>query len=83
MSDSSQSRWKELCLEALLESDEKRLAELVQATEVAIGDRARHLSSSSDHQKERAEVSVANAALLSIKTHKLRWPPVAANDGCP
>ena len=81
MSDSSPSWWKELCLEALLESDEKRLTELVQATEVAMDDRARHLSNSSDHQKERVEMAFANAALLSIKTHKLGWPPVSARNG--
>lgn len=81
MSDPSPSWWKELWLESMLESDEKRLTELVQITEVAIGDRARQLSNSSDHQKERGEMAVANASLLSIKTHKLGWPPVSASDG--
>jgi hypothetical protein len=81
MSDSSPSSWKELCLQALLESDKVRLTELVRATEQAIGDRAQQLSNSSNHQKERHEMAVANAALLSTKTHKLGWPPVSANDG--
>jgi hypothetical protein len=82
MSDSSPSSWKELYLEALLESDEERLTELVQTTEQAIALRAQQLTNPSDHQKERREMAGANAALLSVKTNKLGWPPVSASDAC-
>ena len=81
MSNFSLSSWKELCVQALLKLDKEELTELVQATEVAIGDRARYLSNSSEHQKERREMAVAHASVLSIKTQKLGWPPVSANDG--
>ena len=81
MSESSPWSWKELWLEALLESDEKRLTELIKATEQAMANRAQQLSNSSDHEKERREMALANTALLSIKTHKLGWPAVSARDG--
>ena len=52
-----------------------------EATEQAIALRAQELLNSPDHHNERSEMTVANAALLSMKTHKLGWPPVSARDG--
>jgi hypothetical protein len=76
-----QTSWKELFLGALIESNKEKLTELVQATEKAIAFRAQELLNSPDHREERSEMAVAHAALLSIKTHKLGWPPVSARDG--
>ena len=72
--------WKELYLEALLESDKEKLTELIQATEHAIALRAQEVLTSTDHHQERAEMAIAHASLLSIKTHKLGWPPVTARN---
>jgi xanthine dehydrogenase molybdopterin-binding subunit B len=73
--------WKELYLRVLIESDKEKLTGLIQAVEHAIASRAWELLDSSDHHDERNEMAAANAALLSIKTHKLGWPPVCARDG--
>jgi hypothetical protein len=73
--------WKELYLWVLIESDKEKLTELVQATEQAIALRAQELLNSPDHHKERSEMTVARAALLSLKTHKLGWPAVSVSDG--
>jgi hypothetical protein len=81
MRDSYPISWKELFLWALIESDKEKLTGLIQAIERAIASRAQELSNSPDHHEERSEMAVANAALLSIKTHKLSWPPVSARDG--
>ena len=79
MQDSYLMSWKELYLQTLLESETEKLTELVQATELAMADRAQQLSSSSDHHEERSEMAVAKASLLSIKTHKLGWPGVLSD----
>jgi hypothetical protein len=76
-----QTSWKELFLWALIESDKEKLTGLIQAIERAIASRAQELFNSPDHHEERSEMAAANAALLSIKTHKLGWPPVSASDG--
>jgi hypothetical protein len=81
MRDSYRISWKELYLWALIESDKGKLTGLIQAIEHAIADRAQELSKSPDHYEERSEMAAANAALLSMKTHKLGWPPVSARDG--
>jgi hypothetical protein len=65
----------------LIESDKEQLTVLVQAAEQAIALRAQELLNSADHHDERNEMAAANAALLSIKTHKLGWPAVSARDG--
>jgi hypothetical protein len=74
MQDSYPMSWKELYLQALLESDTEKLTELVQATELAIT--ARELSGSAS-DKERGDMAVAKESLLGIKIHKLGWPPVS------
>jgi hypothetical protein len=76
MGKSDPTLWKELYLQALLESDTEKLTELVQATEQAIVLRAQELLNSSDHHEERSEMAVAKASLLAIKVHKLGWPAV-------
>jgi hypothetical protein len=81
MRDSYPIPWKELYLWALIESDKEKLTELIQAIEQAIARRARALLNSPDHHKERDEMAIALASLLSMKTHKLGWPPVSARDG--
>ena len=76
-----QTSWKELYLRAVLESDKEQLTGLVEATEQAIALRAQELLKSTDHHEERGEMAIAQESLLSIKTHKLGWPPVSARDG--
>jgi hypothetical protein len=51
-----------------------KLTALVRASERAIFLRQQELRNSSDHHEERSEMSVAELALLTIKTHKLGWP---------
>jgi hypothetical protein len=81
MRDSYPASWKDLYLQTVLESDREKLTGLVQATEHAIALRAQKLLNSADHHEERDEMAVAYASLLSIKTNKLGWRPVSANDG--
>lgn len=68
------SSWQELYLNALTETDQKKLSELIQAVEGAMFLRWQELANSTDHREERSEMHVASAALLAIKTHKLGWP---------
>ena len=63
--------WKQPFLRALEESDRQKLRELVYASERAIFLRQQELKNSSDHHEERSEMSVAEMALQTIKTHKL------------
>jgi hypothetical protein len=74
MQDSYLMSWKELYLQALLESDTEKLRELVQATELAMA--ARELSGSASN-KERGDMAVAKESLLGIKVKKLGWPSVS------
>ena len=70
--------WKQPVLEALRESDERRLGELVLAAEHAIILRQQELKHSSDHHEERSEMQVAIAALLTLSVYKLgsrSFPP--------
>jgi hypothetical protein len=78
MQDSYLMSWKDLYLQALLESDREKLTELVLATEQAISLRAQELLNSSDHHEELSEIPVAKGSLLAIKVHKLGWPSVSA-----
>jgi hypothetical protein len=63
--------WKQPFLQALEESDKQKLGELVYASEHAIFLRQQELKNSSDFHEERSEMSVAEVALLTIKTYKL------------
>ncbi len=81
MRDSCPISWKELYLWALIGSDKEKLTGLIQAIERAIASRAQELFNSPDHYEEPSEMAAANAALLSMKTHKLGWPPMSARDG--
>jgi hypothetical protein len=81
MRDSYAISWKELFLWALIESDKEKLTELVHAIEHTMASRADELLKFPNHQDERREIAAAHTALLSIKTHKLGWPPVSARDG--
>jgi hypothetical protein len=63
--------WKQRFLQALEESDNQKLGELVYASEHAIFLRQRELKNSSDHLAERSEMSVAEVVLQTIRTHKL------------
>ncbi len=75
------SSWKEPYRQALKESDERKLIELVQAAELAIVLRLEELEKLTDNQEERAELKRASAGLLAIKTHKLGWPSVPVTAG--
>ena len=77
MQDSYLMSWKELYLQALLESDTEKLTELVHSTEQAILLRT---ISGSVSQEERSEMAVAKASLLSIKARRLGWPSIPLRD---
>jgi hypothetical protein len=81
MRDCYAASWKDLYLQTVLESDIEQLTVLVQATEQLIALRAQELVNSTERREERAEMAVALASLLSIKTHKLGWPPLSTGDG--
>jgi hypothetical protein len=76
MQNSYSKLWRELHRKTLWESEEEKLKELVQATELAILLRLQELESSADSHEERTELENAAADLLAIKTHKLGWPQV-------
>jgi hypothetical protein len=76
MPDSYPTFWKEPYHQALKESDEQKLSELVHAAEYAIVLRLQELENSTGHGEERAEMKRASADLLVIKTYKLGWPRV-------
>ncbi|MFZ0581427.1 MAG: hypothetical protein WAN72_21995 [Candidatus Acidiferrales bacterium] len=80
MRDPYPASWKDLYLQTVLESDKEKLTGLVQATEQAIVLRAQKLLNSTDHPKERSDMAVAYASLLSIKTNKLGWGPVSTTE---
>jgi hypothetical protein len=78
--------WKELFLEAvffeaLLESDKRKLTELLQAAERVMVLRAQELLNSAGHLEARREMDDALAALLSIETHKFGRPASFAREG--
>ena len=60
--------------QALKESDEQKLTELVKAAAYAIVVRLQELENSTDNQEECVEMKRAAADLLVIKTYKLGWP---------
>ncbi|MFZ3331891.1 MAG: hypothetical protein WA197_14750 [Candidatus Acidiferrales bacterium] len=80
MRDPYSASWKDLYLQTVLESDKEKLTGLVQATEQAIVLRAQKLLNSTDHHKERSDMAVAYASLLSIKTNKLGWRLVSTTE---
>jgi hypothetical protein len=55
--DSNSSSWKQHYLEALKETDKKRLAELAYVAEEAIFFRLGELEGSMDHHEERSELA--------------------------
>jgi hypothetical protein len=66
--------WEEPYQQALKESDEQKLTELVQAAAYAIVVRLQELENSTDNQEEPVEMKRAAADLLVIKTYELGWP---------
>jgi hypothetical protein len=76
MQESYPESRKDLYLQTVVESDKEKLTGLVHATEQAIVLRAQKLLNSTDHHKERSDMAVAYASLLSIKTNKLGWRPM-------
>jgi hypothetical protein len=76
MPNSYATLWQEPYHQALRESDEQKLTELVQAAEYAIVLRLQELENSTDNQEERVELKRAAADLLVIKTYKLGGPGI-------
>jgi hypothetical protein len=71
------SSWQELYQAALVESDKKKLNELILAVEEAIFLRAQELSDSKVDDKERSLMAEATQELLIIKTRRLGWPDIS------
>jgi hypothetical protein len=72
MQDSYPVSWKELFFQALLESDDAKLTELVQAAEHAMVIRAQELLDSTDHHEERSEMAIAKASWLACRSNARR-----------
>jgi hypothetical protein len=79
MGESNQPLWKELYMEALLESEKDKVTLLLLAAELAMTERSRQLLNAPDHHEELTELAVATAALETMRFRKLGWPPVAPN----
>jgi len=79
MGESNQPLWKELYMEALLESEKDKVTLLLLAAELAMTERSRQLLNAPDHHEELTELAVAKAALETMRFRKLGWPPVAPN----
>jgi hypothetical protein len=79
MGESNQPLWKELYMEALLESEKDKVTLLLLAAELAMTERSRQLLNAPDHHEELTELAVAKAALETMRLRKLGWPPVAPN----
>jgi len=69
------SSWQELYQAALVESDKKKLNELILAVEEAMFLRAQGLSGTRADDNERS--AMASHQLLIIKTKSLGWPDVS------
>ena len=64
---------KEPYRQALKESDEQKLTELVQAAEHAIVLRLQELENSTDHhEEERSEMAIAKASWLACRSNARR-----------
>jgi hypothetical protein len=70
------STWQELYELALVESDRRKLAQLIIAAEEGIFCRTQELIKSEADDQERAAMTEALEKLLIIRTEKLRWPGV-------
>lgn len=77
LANDPKSSWQELYQAALIESDKKKLNELILAVEEAMFLRAQELSDSKVDDKERTLMAEANQKLLIIKTERLGWPDVS------
>jgi hypothetical protein len=71
------SSWQQLYQAALVESDKKKLNELILAVEEAMFRRAQGLTGSHADDKERTAMAEATQGLLIIKTKRLGWPEVS------
>jgi hypothetical protein len=77
MGDSDQPLWKELYMQAFIESDRAKATLLLLVAELAMTERSRQLLNSADHREELAELAAAKTALETIRFRKLGRPPVA------
>lgn len=77
---SSSVPWRRLYAQARMETDMSKLAELVESVGAAMFARYPELTTSSDHEAERAELRSAAKTLLRIKTDTLGWPSVPELD---
>jgi hypothetical protein len=75
--ESDQPLWKELYMQAFMETDRQKVTLLLFAAELAMTERSRQLLNAPDHHEELTELAVAKAALETIRLRKLGWPPVA------
>jgi hypothetical protein len=75
-SNGSKAAWQQLYESAALESDPKKLSELVLAVEDALLLRQKELAGAPDRQGELLQVKAAARKLLLIKTERLGWPEI-------
>lgn len=69
MSKSDQPLWKELCTQALMESDSKKVTLVLFAAELAMTERYRQLLNSPDHHEELTELAADFASSVGLRLH--------------
>lgn len=68
--------WREPFEQALKETDQKKLGELIVQAESAIYERYEKLQNTPDGDEELRAIKVASDQLLALKVNRLGWPPV-------
>jgi hypothetical protein len=71
MSGDSPLHWKEICMQALEESDREKLRRFVPEAELAVFLRRRKLGNSAEAREELSTMAVVIEALRSIRIHQL------------
>ncbi len=69
-------KWRELYESALVETDQKRLTDIVMAIEDAMFLRAQELTDSDADNEERSAMQQAAQGVWIIKTKRLGWPGI-------
>lgn len=72
MNEAQSQPWYQLCCEAVVELDAKRLSERVDAAKAAIHGRLRDLQYDSDHREERQRIDDAKRTLEFLRRETTR-----------
>jgi len=69
-------KWRELYESALVETDQKKLTDIVMAIENAMFLQAQELTDSDADNEERSAMQQAAQGVWIIKTKRLGWPGI-------